>query len=371
MKKNLVIILFSAVCLILSGWGYKGHRKINQNTAANFPGKMAFLNPGWTNTIVLFASEADNRKQTDPNESWRHYIDIDNYPEFVATGKISQSYDSLVLEHGGNWVLNQGILPWATIKTYDSLKACFERGDWIKSALFAADLGHYVADGNQPLHITRNYDGQYTGNDGIHSRFESKIVSRYESLLVCPVDSVQFIGDVRNYVFTYIYQNYKLVDSIMYADSLAQATAGNYTSDAYYQALWSKCGNYTIGLFHNSTRSLADLIYTAWVQAGSPVFYPNAIEETAGLNSTRLMQNYPNPVVNSTLIPIEVARNNTFVSLRIYDAIGNLKATLLNENMKEGYTEIRWDASEMPDGIYYCVLKSDDWTSTRKVVVMK
>jgi hypothetical protein len=371
MKKNLLIILFAAVCLILSGWGYKGHRKINQDAGLNLPEKMSFLDNGWTNTIVLFASEADNRKQTDPFEATRHYIDIDNYAEFVATGRISQSYDSVVLQHGLNWVLLQGILPWATIKTFDSLKACLERGDWIRSALFAADLGHYVGDGHQPLHITKNYDGQYTGNDGIHSRFESKIISRYESLLVYPVDSVQFIGDVRNYIFTYLYQNYKLVDSIMIADSFAQAVAGNFTSDTYYQTLWSKCGNFTIGLFHNSTRSLADLIYTAWVQAGSPVFYPNAIEETAGLNRTRLLQNYPNPVVNSTVVPIEVSRNNTFVSIRIYDALGNLKATLLNENMKEGYNEIKWDASEMPNGIYYCVLNSDDCTATRKVVVMK
>jgi hypothetical protein len=370
MKKNLLLLLFTAATLLFSGWGYKGHRKINQNIAPNLPQKMAFLNNGWTNTVMLFASEADNRKQTDPSESARHYIDLENYPEFIANGRIPQSYDSVVLIHGAGWVTDQGTLPWSTGRTYDSLVSTFRRGDWIKSALFAADLGHYVGDGHQPMHVTSNYDGQNTGNDGIHSRFESKIVSRYESQLVCPVDSVQFIGDIGNYVFSYIYQNNLLVDSLLRADSTAHAQAGDVTSDAYYQALWAHCGNMTIDLFHRATRSLSDLIYTAWVEAGSPVFYPNAVEEET-LSRTRLLQNYPNPVVKTTLIPIEVSRNNTFVSLMICDAMGNLKVTLLNEALGEGYHEVKWDAGMMPEGIYYCVLKSDDWTSTRKIVVMR
>ncbi len=371
MKKNLLFLLVISTSLVLSGWGYKGHRKINQDAGLNLPGKMSFLNNGWTNTVMLYASEADNRKQTDPNEKWRHYIDLENYPEFVATGRISQSYDSVVLLHGMNWVINQGILPWATIKTYDSLVSTFRRGDWIKSALFAADLGHYVGDGHQPLHVTSNYDGQNTGNDGIHSRFESKIVSRYESQLICPVDSVQLVGNISDFVFGYIYQNNLLVDSIMKADSLAQVAAGNVTSDTYYQTLWSGIGNMTIDILHRGARSLSDLIYTAWIEAGSPVFYPNGVEEGETLTRTRLLQNYPNPVVNTTMIPIEVSRNNTFVSLMIFDAMGNLKSTLLNKTVGKGYLEVKWDATAMPEGIYYSVLKSDDWTSTRKIVVMR
>jgi hypothetical protein len=41
----------------------------------------------------------------------------------------------------------------------------------------AADIGHYVADMHQPLHLTRNYNGQLTGNYGIHARYEGQMIA--------------------------------------------------------------------------------------------------------------------------------------------------------------------------------------------------
>jgi len=371
MRKLFITITSLFLCIFFSGWGYKGHKKINQNCAANFPVQMSFLNSDWANIVTLHCSDADNRRVTDPEEIPRHYIDIDNYPEFLEFGRIPQTYDSVVQIHGLTWVLLQGILPWATETTFDSLKNCFQRRDWNRSGLFAADLGHYVGDGHQPLHITRNYNGQYTGQDGIHSRYESKMISKFDAQIVYTADSVQLINDVRNFIFSYIYQNYPLLDSILAADTYARIVAGDVTSETYYQALWSKCSGFTVSLFHHATKSLSDLIYTAWVQAGSPMMYPNSITEPEDLSRTRLLQNFPNPFREVTTIPVEVNHNNTFISLKVYDAFGNLKVSLLNENMGNGYYEIRWDAKDMPDGIYYYVLKADDWTDTRKMVIMK
>jgi len=371
MRKCFITIATLLLCIIFSGWGYKGHKKINQNIAANFPARISFLKSGWTNIVTLHCSDADDRKDTDPYEASRHYIDIDNYSEFLELGRISQTYDSVIQMHGLTWVLLQGILPWATETCFDSLKSCFQRKDWNKSGLFAADLGHYVGDGHQPLHITRNYDGQYTGQNGIHSRYESKMISRFDVQIIYPADSVQVINDVRNFIFSYIYQNYSLIDSILAADTYARTVAGNVTSETYYQTLWSKCSVFTTNLYNHATKSLADLIYTAWVQAGSPMMYPNAITEPEDISRTRLLQNFPNPFREITTIPVEVNHNNTFISLKVYDAFGNLEVNLLNENMVEGYYEIRWDAKNISDGIYYCVLRADDWTATRKMVVMK
>ncbi|MEI7662893.1 MAG: hypothetical protein WCK34_11860, partial [Bacteroidota bacterium] len=142
MKRLLFPVSLMLLCLMLSGWGSTGHKKINQNMASCLPQQVSFLLPAWTNVVMYKSSEADYRKSQDPNESPRHYIDIDNYSEFIQTGMISQVYDTVVSRHGSAFVIDQGILPWATITTYDSLKACFQRGDWNKSALFAADLGH-------------------------------------------------------------------------------------------------------------------------------------------------------------------------------------------------------------------------------------
>ena len=78
------------------------------------------------------------------------------YSEFNSTGRIPQDYDSLVTEYGSDFVLGQGILPWAIITTYDSLKVQFERRDWDAAKQSAADLGHYV--GNCPVNMVFTLD---------------------------------------------------------------------------------------------------------------------------------------------------------------------------------------------------------------------
>ena len=44
-------------------------------------------------------------------------------------------------------------------------------------------LAHYIQDAHQPLHATNNYDGQLTGNNGIHARFETALFERFQSRL--------------------------------------------------------------------------------------------------------------------------------------------------------------------------------------------
>ncbi|MDP1621976.1 MAG: T9SS type A sorting domain-containing protein [Bacteroidales bacterium] len=371
MKKNLLPVLLISLCLMLSSWGSKGHRKISQNFAACLPVELSFLKPVWTNFVANHASDADYRKDQDPNESPRHYIDIDNYPEFVQTGRIPQTYDSVLAKYGYNFVIDQGTLPWTTMITFDSLKSCFQRGDWNKSSLFAADLGHYVGDGHMPLHITNNYNGQMTGQTGVHSRYESTMISRYESLLVYPADQAQYIEDIGGYVFNYLYHNYKYVDSVLLADTYAKTLAGGSTSsDAYYQALWAKSGNFTILMMRNASATLADLVYTAWVQAGSPMMYPNGIDEPENPEQPRLLQVFPNPVSQSVTIPIVISGNNEAVSLMIYDNSGKLKDTVLNRRMTEGYHKIDWDVKNYDPGVYVCKLKSGNLSATQRFVVV-
>lgn len=369
-KTNLILLL--PLALLLSAWGYKGHRIISGNVAVCVPQQTGFLKPAWTNFITNHASDPDNRRDTDPNEAPRHYIDIDNYPEFIATGRIPQTYDSVTIAHGTGWVIDQGILPWATLRTYDSLKSAFSRGDWNASAQFAADLGHYVADGHMPLHLTANYDGQQTGQSGIHSRYESKMVSQFEGALIYPADSVRAIGNVEGYVFSYIYANYHYVDSVLLADTYAKAQSGGaVTGNTYYQALWQKTGNFTIGLFRGATLATASLIYTAWVEAGSPVFYPAAMTEMEDIARPRLLGNFPNPFNETTTLKLEVPVGNTQVDLLIYDEAGKLRDTLFTGVMEEGLHRIRWEASGLNSGVYMCILKSGNFSATHKMVLVK
>lgn len=262
-------LLFLTV--LLASWGWSGHKKINKKSALSFPFEMgAFV--VWADSLANHASDADDRKYTDSTESPKHYIDIDSYAEFVSDGRIPSTLDSVINIHGFYFVYNTGILPWATMATYDSLKNAFIMHDWNKAMLFASDLGHYVADGHMPLHLTTNYDGQLTGQDGVHSRYESDLIWYYISQISITGEAVHYVPDVNQYVFGYIYNNFSYADSVLLADDYAYNQAGNDTTMAYYQAFWGRSANFTKQLFQRASVSLAELIYSAWYQAGSPVF---------------------------------------------------------------------------------------------------
>ena len=370
MKKTLYAVSLALLCLILSSWGSKGHKKISQNITTCLPPQMSFLKPAWLNYVINHASDADYRKNTDPNESPRHYIDIDNYPVFVQTGLIPQTFDSLVARYGYSFVIDQGILPYSTIITFDSLKNCFQRRDWDRSAYFAADLGHYVGDGHMPLHITKNYNGQMSGQTGIHSRYETTMVGKYEGQIFYPADPAHYIDNVGGYVFDYLYLNYQYVDSVLLADTYATSLAGSTSSDAYYQALWAKSGGFTNQLMRHGSTALANLIYTAWVQAGSPWMFPNAVDEPVTPGQPRLLKVFPNPASQKVSFPVVVPGNGESVILTVFDDHGNLEETLLNKRMTGGYHKIDWDVKGLAPGIYFCRLTSGNFSATQKFVVI-
>ncbi len=371
MKKICYPVSLILLCLMLSGWGSKGHKKISQNFSADLPPQLSFLKPTWTNFVVNHASDADYRKNQDPDESPRHYIDIDNYPEFVQTGRITQDYDSAIAQHGYNFVIGQGILPWVIRITFDSLKSCFQRGDWNRSSLYAADLGHYVGDGHMPLHITNNYNGQITGQSGIHSRYESSLVAKYETLIVYPSDSAQLIQDVPAFIFGFLYENYVYVDSLLLADAYAKLQAGNNTSTEYYQALWARSGGFTIRLMRHASKALASLIYTAWVQAGSPLLYPNAIDEPEALGQPLIFQIFPNPAIDFAWFSVVIPNHPAPFTIRIFDSLGNLKDTIAAQSTDDGLSKVRWDFRNLAPGTYVCVLQSGTYRDSKKFIIGK
>jgi hypothetical protein len=370
MRKLIFTLISLFFILLVSSWGSKGHRRISTEFVNALPSEMGFFQPDWTMFVTEHASDADYRKSIDPNESARHYIDIDDYPEFLENGFIMHHYDSIILLHGFPFVWEHGILPWATITTYDSLKAAFSRHDWNRSAYFAADLGHYVGDGHMPLHITRNYNGQYTGQSGIHSRYESSMISRYESELVYNPAPAEFVDNVPEFVFNYLYANNKYVDSILAGDLYARQVAGSTSGDSYYLALWNRTGNFTINLMSNASFSLASLIYTAWVEAGSPRIFPNAIGEVDSPFKPMLLPVFPNPVSTSVTFSVVVQTHPTLFSIEMYSLTGKLLDTLVSTSVAQGKQSLSYDVSSLPEGSYLAVLKSESGFTAAKFTVI-
>jgi hypothetical protein len=282
------VIVSVVFILLFAGWGAVGHKIINTNITVCFPSSMDFPLSTWNSFLIAHASDPDNRKGSDPTESPRHFIDIDAYPEFVANGYINQSYNANVTLHTSAWVIAQGTLPWAIVLWEDSLKRAFQQGNWSLAMQLSADLGHYVGDGHQPLHCTQNYDGALTGQSGVHSRYETKLVEAYQTSIVYTNDKASYVSNISNYVFNFIYLTNKYVDSVLSGDKVATAYAGKNSGTTYLAKYWEICGNQTILLMKTASKSTADLIYTAWVDAGSPD--PNAVQ----LTLTAFLEGYTN-----------------------------------------------------------------------------
>jgi len=83
-----------------------------------------------------------------------------------------------------------------------------------------------------------------------------------------------------------------------------------------------------------------------------------------------LGQNYPNPFNPTTVIEFEVPSSG-FVSLKVYDVLGREVRTLVNEVKKLGRYEVRLDASGLPSGVYFAVLRVDGQLAVRKITVLK
>jgi Secretion system C-terminal sorting domain len=365
-KVTPTVIIIST--FIFLGWGEVGHHIINYNTILSALPEMEFFDT-WADSLAAHASDADYRKSWDPDEAPRHYIDIDIYPEFIENGRITQDFDSLVAIHGYNFVIDHGILPWAILNTADSLETAFENNDMHQAMLFAADLGHYMADAHQPLHITKNYDGQYTNQHGVHSRYETHMINSFQNQIVYDGDSLQYIDNLPDYVFNMIYDNYIYVDSVLYADSCAEAYAGNTQDTAYYNKFWELAKNFTIGLFKKASYRITCVIYTEWINAGGTVTSSHE-KRNISLSDYRLFQNYPNPFNPTTIISWQspVSGKQT---LKVYDILGKVVVTLVNEIKPAGKYEVEFNASNLPSGIYFYRLTARNFIQTKKMILIK
>ncbi len=274
-RRNLFIVIVFILLLPLQsvlGWGKEGHKIISTKAMDFLPAEMKDF-VAWKNYMGEHSSDADIRRHNDKSEAPRHFIDIDFYKEFLE-GRMIRDEDSLITIYGKETVKKIGILPWATFKTYRNLIEAFKEKNRDKVLIYVADLGHYVADGHQPMHTVLNYNGQLSGQNGVHSRYESKMINKHEEELEkCFVDrKVSEVLDPENFIFNYISGSNSVADVLFAADKLATQEAGNTDSDNYYRLMWFRTKYITEVQFQKAAEDIASLIYTAWVEAGKPAF---------------------------------------------------------------------------------------------------
>lgn len=101
------------------------------------------------------------------------------------------------------------------------------------------------------------------------------------------------------------------------------------------------------------------------------VYNPTSIKNTNEIvNGFELKQNYPNPFNPVTNIKFSVP-NEGFVSLKVYNITGKEISTLVSDNLKSGVYTVDLNASEWSSGVYIYKLTTNDFTSTKKMTLVK
>ena len=268
-----VAVLAAVLCVGLpaTGWTWAavGHHYIAQNYSKHLPAYIDGLR-AYDSVVDAHVTDADSRKGSTPGESEKHFIDIDWYPEFLA-GTLPRDRAALEAMYGASTVYSHGVLPWAIDAVMATLTTQFRAQQWSAASLTIADLCHYVGDANQPLHCTKNFDGQLTDNDGIHTRYESGMLSTYVAQLSTPAMTVTYYPSALDAAFDVITASWAEASPILAADNVAKAAAGGSTSSAtYYASLWNSTHTLTQARLDTASVLTASLVYTAWVNAGQP-----------------------------------------------------------------------------------------------------
>ncbi|MGB8318755.1 MAG: DUF5107 domain-containing protein [Ignavibacteriaceae bacterium] len=93
-------------------------------------------------------------------------------------------------------------------------------------------------------------------------------------------------------------------------------------------------------------------------------------QRAVSVKDFRLYQNYPNPFNPVTVIKYQIPQSG-LVTLKVYDILGKEVESLVNKIMNAGHYDIKFNGSNLPSGIYFYQLKINNYTATKKLILLK
>jgi hypothetical protein len=285
MRKFTAMLALAAVLMLsmpapVRAWGFETHKFIVSRAIDILP---AAIRPFFEANRVFVVEHCIDpdlwRTAGFTDESPRHFLDMDAYGKLPFTG-LPRDYDAALAKFGADTLAKNGLLPWRTAEMTGNLDRAFKSqsggsgyalGD-IK--FFAAIIGHYVADAHVPFHAALNYDGQLTGQNGVHARFEEELFLRYGKQLDIQPPPLQPIPNVRDFIFDTLVESFRNVDAVLAADREAIGTADTY-DDRYYDAFFAKVKPILEQRISQAISSVASVITSEWERAGRPALPVN------------------------------------------------------------------------------------------------
>jgi len=249
-------------------WGERGHKLINAAAAENLPEPLRAYFVARKAYWIDHANDPDLLASEDPAERPHHYTNLDADDSFPFLNLRRQFVEEkagptpLQLRHGDSiWQIER-----FTLRLADSLqRRRWEEAD--RNAIFAA---HYAADLTQPLHTVRNYDGQLTGQNGVHARFETDLVNALADGWRLTPRPATFEPDLRARIFNEMIASFSYRNVVFASDHIA-VSGRTYLDPQYYVAFYKLAGPLAKRRLEAGASFVSSLWYTAWVRAGKPL----------------------------------------------------------------------------------------------------
>ena len=262
-------------------WGFFGHRKISQMAIYTLPPAMMQFYKQNADILIEKSIAPDQRRYVIAAEGPRHYIDLD---EFEQPDSLPKYWFKAVEKYGEKTLMDRGIVPWHAFLAYKQLVRAFAARDKTGIINRSADLSHYLADANVPLHTTSNYNGQQTGQTGIHGFWETRLPQLFSDEYDFLVGKAAYIDDPQAAIWQTVRQAYDLVDSVLLVERQVTGMVGESKKFAFedkgrravkvYAKQFSRAYHTAMPAverqMQRSIKMVGDFWFTAWVEAGQP-----------------------------------------------------------------------------------------------------
>ena len=249
-------------------WGSNAHERITDAACDALPQDMAAFFIEHRKELAYHSNDPDRWKKDDPDERPRHYLDIDMYGPYPFD-ELPHNYDEAVAKFGVETVTKRGVATWRIDEYTRKLSESMKSGDAEKIVQIAAALAHYIEDIHMPLHVVENYNGQLTGQKGVHRRFEINMVDTYAEQIHLKPKMAMEIKDPLEYALDTILDSFVLADNLLHADRKAKLGEADY-GQPYLEKLFRFSGWIAEKRMSDAAAVTASYWYTAWLSAGKP-----------------------------------------------------------------------------------------------------
>jgi hypothetical protein len=284
MKPVARILIALLITLTCSSWGFFAHRRINRIAVFTLPQAMSRFYQANIDFITQHAVDPDKRRYVDSLEAPRHFMDADHYGKRPFM-KMPVKWKEASKKYSEDTLKKYGTVPWEIQYQYYRLVDAFKKHDTTDILKTSANLGHYIADAHVPLHLTQNYNGQLTHQDGIHALWESRLPELFSDKYNYNVGPARYIENPLNEAFKICRGSFQSVDSVLRFERILNKS---FPSDQKYET--AKRGNKNVkdysvaysrayhamlkGMVARRMRSaileVGSFWYSAWVDAGQP-----------------------------------------------------------------------------------------------------